>query len=90
MHDTRWVGKDDWASRLEKVMQGQNNNPIDKSFKGLSPAQLSTNQDFIGKLKEKSARYLDQKHERDEKRARTLGDAAPRHEAQGRRVHERL
>ena len=33
VRDTRKIGTDDWASRLEKVTQGQNNNPIEEISK---------------------------------------------------------
>jgi len=75
VRDTRKVGTDDWASRLEKVTQGQNNNPIEEYLEGAPPAQVSTSPDLIRRLKEKNARYADYNHQRIEKRARTLEDA---------------
>ena len=47
VRDTRKVGTDDWASRLEKVTRGQNNNPIDDYLEGVPPAKVSTNPDLI-------------------------------------------
>ena len=73
--DTRKVGTDDWASRLEKVTQGQNNNPIDDYLEGVPPAKVSSSPDLIRLLKDKNARYADYNHQRVEKRARTLEDA---------------
>ena len=35
VRDTRKVGTDDWASRLQKVTRGRNNNPIDDSLEGM-------------------------------------------------------
>ena len=73
--DTRKVGTDDWASRLEKVTQGQNNNPIDEYLEGVAPAQVSTNSDLIRRLKEKNALYADFNHQRVEKRGQKLEEA---------------
>ncbi len=92
MRDTRKVGTDDWASRLQKVTQGQNNNPIDEYLEGTAPAQVSTNPELIRRLKEKNARYADYNHGRVEKRARTLEDAGQFRgmEDMGGKVYERL
>ena len=73
--DTRKMGTDDWASRLEKVTQGQNNNPIDEYLEGVAPAQVSTNSDLIRRLKEKIALYADFNHQRVEKRGQKLEEA---------------
>ena len=72
VRDTRKVGTDDWASRLEKVTQGQNNNPIDEYLEGVPPAQVSSSPDLIRRLKEKNARYGDYNHQRVEKRGQKL------------------
>ena len=72
VRDTRKVGTDDWASRLEKVTQGQNNNPIDEYLEGFAPAQVSRKPDLIRRLKEKNARYSDFNHQRIEKRGQKL------------------
>ena len=68
------MGTDDWASRLEKVTQGQNNNPIDEYLEGVAPAQVNTNPDIIRRLKEKNARYSDYNHQRVAKRAAKIED----------------
>jgi len=75
VRDTRKVGTDDWASRLEKVTQGQNNNPIDDYLEGVPPAQVSTSPDLIRRLKDKNAKYADYNHQRIEKRGQKLEDA---------------
>ena len=75
VRDTRKVGTDDWASRLEKVMRGQNHNPIDDYLEGVPPAKVSTNSDLIRLLKDKNARYSEHNHTRVEKRAQKLEDA---------------
>ena len=75
VRDTRKVGTDDWASRLEKVTQGQNNNPIDEYLEGVPPAKVSTSPDLIRRLKEKNARYGDYNHQRVEKRGQKLEEA---------------
>ena len=75
VRDTRKVGTDDWASRLEKVTQGQNNNPIDDYLEGVPPAKVSTNSDLIRLLKDKNARYSEYNHKRVEKRGHHLEDA---------------
>jgi hypothetical protein len=72
VRDTRKVGTDDWASRLDKVTKGQNNNPIDEYLEGFAPAQVSSKPDLIRKLKEKNARYADFNHQRVEKRANKI------------------
>ena len=75
VRDTRKVGTDDWASRLEKVTQGQNNNPIDDYLEGVPPAKVSTSPDLIGLLKDKNAQYSEYNHRRVEKRSQKLEDA---------------
>jgi hypothetical protein len=75
VRDTRKAGTDDWASRLEKVTQGQNNNPIDDYLEGVPPAKVSTNPDLIRLLKDKNARYSEYNHSRVEKRGQKLEDA---------------
>ena len=74
VRDTRKVGTDDWASRLGKVTQGQNNNPIDEYLEGFTPAQVSSKPDLIKRLKGKNARYSDFNHQRVEKRAAKIED----------------
>ena len=72
VRDTRKVGTDDWASRLQKVTQGQNNNPIDEYLEGVAPAKVSTSTDLIELLKDKNARYSEHNQKRLEKRASKL------------------
>ena len=72
VRDTRKMGTDDWASRLEKVTQGQNNNPIDEYLEGTAPAQVSASPGLIRLLKDKNARYADYNHQRVEKRGQRL------------------
>jgi len=72
VRDTRKVGTDDWASRLEKVTKGQNNNPIDEYLEGQTPASVSGNSDLIALLKEKNASYSTFNHKRVEKRAHKI------------------
>ena len=72
VRDTRKVGTDDWASRLEKVTRGQNNNPIDEYLEGVPPAKVSTSPGLIRLLKDKNARYADYNHQRVEKRGEKL------------------
>jgi hypothetical protein len=72
VRDTRKVGTDDWASRLEKVTHGQNNNPIDEYLEGFPPAKVATSPDLIRRLKEKNAMYADYNHQRIEKRGQKL------------------
>ena len=75
VRDTRKVGTDDWASRLQKVTQGQNNNPIDEYLEGVPPAKVSTNPDLISLLKDKNARYADYNQRRIEKRGQKIENA---------------
>ena len=75
VRDTRKVGTDDWASRLQKVTQGQNNNPIDEYLEGVPPAKVSTNPDLINLLKDKNARYADYNQRRIEKRGQKIENA---------------
>ena len=53
MRDTRKIGTDDWASRLEKVTQGQNNNPIEEYLEGMPPSNVKNNPDLVKVFKEK-------------------------------------
>ena len=69
VRDTRKVGTDDWASRLQKVTQGQNNNPIDEYLEGMPPSNVRNNPDLIQVLKEKNVGYSKYNHKRVEKRA---------------------
>ena len=55
--DIRKVGTNDWASRLEQVTQGQNNNPIDEYLEGAASAQASTNPELSTGLKDNTATY---------------------------------
>lgn len=75
VRDTRKVGTDKWASRLEKVTQGQNNNPIDDYLEGVPPAKMNTNSDLIRLLKDKNAKYSEYNHKRVEKRGQKIQDA---------------
>ena len=72
VRDTRRVGTDDWASRLEKVTKGQNNNPIDEYLEGMPPSNVSTNPDLIDVLKQKNASYSEFNQNRVATRARRL------------------
>jgi hypothetical protein len=74
VRDTRKVGTDDWASRLQKVTQGHNNTPIDEYLEGVPPAKVSTSPDLIRLLKEKNAAFSDHNHARVEKRKDKLED----------------
>ena len=58
VRDTRKVGTNDWASRLQKVTKGQNNSPMEDYLEGQPPADVSTNTDLIDTLKEKNAKYI--------------------------------
>ena len=73
--DTRKVGTDDWASRLQKVTQGQNNNPIDEYLEGMPPSNVRNNPDLIDLLKQKNAGYSKHNQKRIEKRAQKIEDA---------------
>ena len=53
VRDTRIIGTDDWASRLEKVTQGQNNNPIEECLEGMPPSKIKNNPELVRVLKEK-------------------------------------
>tara|TARA_B100000497_G_C7649148_1_gene390448 strand:+ start:73 stop:1449 length:1377 start_codon:yes stop_codon:yes gene_type:complete len=72
VRDARKVGTDDWASRLEKVTKGQNNNPIDEYLEGMPPSNVSTNPDLIDVLKQKNASYSEFNQKRVAKRAQRL------------------
>ena len=73
--DIRKVGTDDWASRLQKVTQGQNNNPIDEYLEGMPPSNVRNNPDLIYLLKQKNLGYSEHNQKRIEKRAKTIEDA---------------
>ena len=72
VRDTRKAGTDDWASRLQKVTRGQNNNPIDEYLEGNPPADVSSNAALVRTLKEKNAQYSDFNQERIQQRAQKI------------------
>ena len=72
VRDTRKVGTDDWASRLDKVTKGHNNTPNEAYLEGNTPAQVSSNPNLVKRLKEKNAQYSDYNHQRAEKRANKI------------------
>ena len=45
VRDTRRLGTDDWASRIDKVTKGQNQTPNDEYLNGAAPADVSSNPD---------------------------------------------
>ena len=45
--DTRRLGTDDWSSRLQKVTNGKNQNPIEDYLEGQAPADVKENEDLI-------------------------------------------
>ena len=75
VRDTRKIGTDDWASRLQKVTQGQNNNPIDEYLEGMPPSNVRNNPDLINLLKQKNVQYSEHNRKRIEKRAQRIEDA---------------
>ena len=75
MRDTRKVGTNDWASRLQKVTRGQNNSPMEDYLEGQPPADVSTNEELIETLKEKHAKYAAFNRKRVDQRARALEEA---------------
>lgn len=74
VRDTRRVGTDDWASRLEKVTRGHNNTPNEEYLEGVAPSRVSTNPDLIVLLKKKNAAFSEHNHTRAEKRKDKLED----------------
>ena len=64
-----------WASRLQKVTTGENNNPIDEYLEGQVPANVKTNKDLIFTLQKKNAEYAAINQKRVEKRSRVLEEA---------------
>ena len=74
VRDTRKIGTDDWASRFEKVTQGQNNNPIEEYLEGMPSSNVRNSPELVRVLKEKNASYSDLNHNRMEKRAQRLED----------------
>ena len=54
VRDTRRLGTDDWASRIDKVTKGQNQSPNDEYLKGVAPADVSSNPELIRYLKKKN------------------------------------
>ena len=59
---------------MEKVTQGQNNNPIEEYLEGMHPSNVKNNPELVRVLKEKNASYSDLNHNRMEKRAQRLED----------------
>ena len=75
VRDTRRLGTDDWASRLQKVTDGKNRNPIEDYLKGQAPADVKENEDLIFSLKKKNAQYAGFNQARIKKRAKALEEA---------------
>lgn len=73
--DTRKIGTNDWASRLQKVTQGQNNNPIEEYLEGMPPSNVRNNPDLIDLLKQKNLQYSEHNRKKIEKRAQAIEDA---------------
>ena len=64
MRDTRRLGTDYWASRVDKVTRGQNQTPNDEYLKGAAPADVSSDPDLIRYLQRKNAEFSDYNRER--------------------------
>ena len=47
VRDTRRLGTNDWASRLQKVTDGKNQNPIEDYLEGQAPADVEENKDLV-------------------------------------------
>ena len=47
VRDTRRLGTNDWASRLQKVTDGKNQTPIEEYLEGQAPAGVKENKDLI-------------------------------------------
>ena len=75
VRDTRRLGTNDWASRLQKVTDGKNQNPIEDYLEGQAPAGVKENKDLIFSLKKKNALYADFNQARIKKRAKALEEA---------------
>ena len=69
------LGQNDWASRLQEVTTGENNNPIDEYLEGQPPANIKTNKDLICTSQKKNAEYAAFNQKRVEKRGRALEEA---------------
>ena len=75
VRDTRRLGTDDWASRIDKVTKGQNQTPNDEYLKGAAPADVSSDPDLIRYLQRKNAEFADYNQERIEARKGKLEEA---------------
>ena len=53
VRDTRKLGINDWASRLQKVTDGKNQNPIEDYLEGQAPADVKENEDLNFFIEEK-------------------------------------
>ena len=64
VRDTRRLGSNDWASRLQKVTKGQNNIPNDEYLDKNTPTDARTNKKLIEKLQVKNAEFTAIKRKR--------------------------
>ena len=75
VRDTRRLGTNDWASRLQKVTDGKNQNPIEDYLEGQAPADVEEHKDLIFLIEEKCAHYAGSNQARIKKRAKALENA---------------
>ena len=74
--DLRKVGTNDWASRLQKVTDGQNKLPNDGEYlNGIAPGQVADDDEIRARLRKTNAEYAHFNEARMEKRATNLGGA---------------
>ena len=73
--DTRKQGTNDWASRLQKVTQGQNSLPNNDYLEGGAPNNVADSKDLTEELRRKNQEFTTLNQERMEKRAEKLKEA---------------
>ena len=73
--DARRNATDDWASRLQKVTDGQNALPNDDYLEGAAPNGVQGSEDLIRHLKEKNFAFSEYNRVRAEKRGEKLEEA---------------
>ena len=75
VRDTRKVGTNNWASRLEKVTRGQNNLPNEEYLEGIEPSKVKDSEDLMSHLRTTNQKFSEHNRKMSERRAAKLEEA---------------
>ena len=73
--DTRKLNTNDWASRLQKVTNGQNNIPNEDYLEGIAPSKVVDSKDLMTELRRKNQEFSLLNRQKAERRAAKLETA---------------